>query len=230
LEKKGLYRFDRFDIKTDGKEGDMSANVIGEKIFNAFDVVRDTYSSVEKLSGSIIKYTKENKDNKYTCITDFFLREDTKNKLINWAYSIFTMVFEKDSEPESLYVLMIDLFPKYSVYGGEEYKEPVISIMKYTYRNTDGIPDCHFKDELLKQSAYSAIGNPVMEMDEKIVEYTENASSEGKAYTLTVTKDGEEHSDENWLGLRTIKAIDYPLVEITGENIYDRIFRVFDKL
>jgi hypothetical protein len=256
LKSKGLTRFDHFEIEHEIMEieslplnayfktnrpstsqedtemsdkADVKIDHVGKNIFNAFDVVYETYGHAFQLMEDIVKFKEETGNDEYAYITNRFLKNPSDD--YKWD-SLFVQAFKKKNDSQSLYVLMIDLWPKEGEYHGEKYKEPMISIMKYVYPDADVMIQDNSFTNGLKEGAYWLFVNPTLidEKIEKFIKYAEDGTDNKKSYTFTVTKDGEEYAAKNWFGVRAIRGIDCPLVQITGKNMYERIFSAFDEL
>ncbi|MDR1753431.1 MAG: hypothetical protein LBR74_00800 [Eubacterium sp.] len=189
---------------------------LGTNIFNAFEVVKNTHESINKL----MQYCKSMAEEKgeYTLASPKFLRWRSDNNSWGWSISNFILLFQskKDVELEHndwrdgpVYVLEINL------YDPENYDTPMINIAKYEYNNIsawgNGVsPAEHWR---INQPLYSD------ELDWKI---------DGLSYDGHV-KD-EQSADSKWWGLRRIVGYSVSLTDITPENAYDVIFGGFDSL
>ncbi|MBA4688119.1 MAG: hypothetical protein H2184_13255 [Candidatus Galacturonibacter soehngenii] len=183
-----------------------------DNIFNAFEVVNKTHENVNKL----MNYCKNivNEKGGYVLASPKFLRWKSDGNYAGWNTNSFILLFQ-DSNDQKLdnewrdgpvYVLEIDL------YNPEAYEKPMVVIAKFQYENiaswTEGCsPANHY---IFYDPLYSFDYNYIKE-DFLVAEM-------------------EENFKQRYWGLNRVVCIEIPLIEITGDNAYDKIFGGFNRM
>lgn len=184
-------------------------------ITNAFSVVHHTYENVQKLMNYVKGISEENG---YECKIDRFLRYKSDVYVEGYYIHDFIVLFQStnDSVLETgwrngpIYTLEIELF------NPNEKDKPMLYVSKYTYA------------DIASWTAGCSSGNHYIFYNPGRTEYFETV--EGNDGICTVTPIDDEYADKNYWGLREVRYIGTPLVDVTVENITAILFDVFHKL
>ena len=188
----------------------------GNNIHNAFQVVFDTYKSVDKL----IKFCNSRADGKYYIPASRFLRYNSDNNWEGWVFWSFILLFQRKEdgnvEPNEwingpVYALEINLDP-------DTCKEPEIILAKFEYEDMlSWSPGC-------SPSNHHIFYNPIHE-----VKHFESIKIDDAVVVLPQKGMEEIVANKYWSLKRVVKK-NYPLMDVTNENAYDLVFGTFEIL
>ena len=190
-------------------------------IRNAFHVVYQTYENIHKLMDYCKTIAAE--ESNYVSVVDKFLRYKSDNDFSGWFIQDFILLFQNKNDPElenewrdgPVYVMEIELYD--AEYELEEQMElPCIRLSKFEYSDIqDWAKGCspanHWR-------FYYPLRNE---------EYM-NIREEGDI--LYSTPKRQEDSDRYYWGVKKVTSNRVPLTEVTGENVVEKVFGVFDNL
>ncbi|MDR0622619.1 MAG: hypothetical protein LBJ61_12220 [Deltaproteobacteria bacterium] len=203
----------------------------GKNITTAFEVITKTYDSAKKLFDFFeIESDKADFIRLPIGAGKGFLRTPIKSYDPQyWLYREFCLIFQKKSNPfvnkiyksGGLYVLILTLYSTEAITGYSD--QPVVNIARFDIEEailrddwTDNIskPDWWF---FFRPFWDSAGGN---------IKWSHNIEGtnryEGK-FTGKVSFD-------NWWGLTRIRGLTFPLVDLTNDNVEEKIFGGFNLL
>lgn len=184
---------------------------LGNNIFNAFEVVNKTHENVSKLM-DYCKITASEKG-EYVLAVPKFLRWKSDGSYLAWNLTSTILLFQykKDKELESewrdgpVYGIEINLYNK------DVLDQPMVTLARYDYDDIKSwSPGC-------SPANHYIFYDPLYYLD-----YQEKED-------IYITEVNEEFGKKYW-GLRRVKCIMVPLVEITQENAYEKIFGNFNRL
>lgn len=189
----------------------------GKNMHNAFRVVLDTYESVNKL----IKFCgSDDIKKKYHLPTKKFLRYSSDVDYEGWIYWSFIVLFQRieDGSPNEnmwinapVYAMEVNLDP-------DTCDEPELIIAKLEYNNiTEWGKGCSPADHY---AFYYPIHNDGPFDTVKHERYDEILPEKGQ----------EQYVSNQYWTLRRVIRKKYPLVEITNENAYEKIFGTIEEL
>ena len=190
----------------------------GKNIVDAFDVVYKTYENLQKLITYLQNY--ESSGGKYaivpTSIPDNFLRwkADGKN-YYGWAPHSLVLAFQNidDAELENewrdgpVYIAEINLY---------EDDEAVINISRFDYADMSIFPS------RLPVSDHWYFYNPLYGDNDSV-----SINEDKNKFTCTPLS---EKKSKRYRGLQKVTGFTIPLVDITSENAYEKVFGGFDQL
>ncbi|MFJ7730741.1 hypothetical protein ACIQXF_02480 [Lysinibacillus sp. NPDC097231] len=184
-------------------------------ITNAFAVIHQTYENVQKLMSFVREISEEHG---YECKIDRFLRYKSDVHVDGYYIHDFIVLFQStdDSILETgwrdgpIYSLEIELF------NPTKRDKPMLYASKYTYA------------DIASWTSGSASGNHYVFYTPGRNDHFDTVEENDDVYKITPIN--EEHADKYYLGLREVRYIGTPLVDITADNIPTILFGGFDKL
>lgn len=199
---------------------------IGKNISNAFKVVGETHKSVDKL----LKYCSAitNSQGNYGLLTPKFLRWKSDQHHGGWNINSFILLFYRnDTENEDgegfdsdVYVMEINLYDENKKIEGEISDQPYINLSRFIYKNRN------ITFEGCSPTNHWRFYWPLRNKD--II--FKNIGNQDVYYGELKEHDYEDLGDKKYWGLRKILIKTIPLVDVTGDNVDDRIFGTFDFL
>lgn len=198
----------------------------GKNIYNAFKVVGETHCSVDKL----MKYCSAivNTQGNYGLLTPRFLRWKSDTDCNGWNTNSFILLFNRNNDENEndedrnsdVYVMEIDLYDENKELDGKMFEEPIINLSRFIYKDTnmsfEGCsPTNHWR-------FYWPLRNENIKF--KIID------KQDIYYGVLDEKSYVDLGDKKYLGFRKALTKVIPLVEVTGENVVDKIFGTFDLL
>lgn len=191
----------------------------GENIKNAIQVLYKTYESVEKMMEQCRTISE---DAGYVLMSDKFLRWRSDSNSGGWLVNSVILLFQHQSASECdsgnhwrngpVYVVEICLGVK-----SEPERLPELLVSKFEYKNIEEwyegcSPANHwvFHQPLHKEKA----GSFTMQEVGAFTVYTPNS---------------EKVSDSYW-GMERAVSVAFPLIDITSDNLRDKVFGTFDRL
>ena len=194
----------------------MSSNN-GENIMNAFEVVKKTYESVDKLIKSIMNNYD---DSKYIMSTKKYLRWKSDNDYRAWYINSFILCFQRTKDGEvkengwidsPLYCIDINFWRDMVKQNGQ--KEPQVYIAKMKYKGMEKW------SEGISPSDHYCISQPLHadkdKYEEKIID------------SITIKTPKKEYKDEienKFWGLEKVTYMSIPLLSLNSDNYLDIIF------
>lgn len=190
-----------------------------ENIRNAVNVLYNTYDNVEKLM-EYCKVTAEEKTD-YRSSVPKFLRYKSDNDTSAWLLNDFILLFQNntDNNCESgngwkdgpVYVMEIYL-------GGSDYDKedyPSIFLSKFEYENINGW------SEGCSPANHWVFYHPLRNKN-----YMDIKKTKG----MTVATPQNEKASRTYWGLKKVIGKKLDLMEVTSENVKEKIFGSFDEL
>lgn len=187
----------------------------GENIVNAFRVVSKTYENIDKL----IEYCHAmcaKKETHYAAAVSKFLRFTAKNDFDGWYIQEFYLLFQDTNDKKiengwragPLYVMEINLTEK---------DIPTIYLSKFEYNDiSEWSAGCRNKDFLL-------FFQPLRDKD--MIVKTDN----DKTVRIAPPSPGKEFN-EFWEGLKQVTTREIPLMDVTSQNVKEKVFGTFATL
>lgn len=188
-------------------------------VHNAFHVVYKTYENINKL----MDYTATTASEKshYVSVVDKFLRYKSDNDFAGWFIKNFILIFQDKNHNEfenewrdgPLYVMEIELYGKDLDVSNQL---PCIRLSKFVYGDIQSwskgcSPANHWR-------FYFPLRN------KEIM----NIKTEGD-YSYIVPYN-QESSDRNYWGVKEIVSKKISLMDVTADNVVEKIFHTFDSL
>ena len=178
----------------------MNSNT-GENILNAIRVVTKTHENVDKLLRYCQNLSKENGNN-YEFLTEKFLRWKSDSNFYGWLITSFILLFKRqDDVNNTIYGIEINL------------DEVKLNVVKYVYN--DAVDFEKYISPAEHWKYYYPIHN----------EENDFAQIENENYV-----ESTPISTENKYDLICVVFKKFPLVEITADNVQEKIFGTFDEL
>ncbi len=185
---------------------------LSKNIFNAFEVVNKTHENVDKLIECCKVAVEEKKE--YTLACPKFLR--WKSDVSYWAWNLRSLILlfqraedqilENGWRNGPVYVMEINL------YNPDVFDEPMVTLARFEYSNiASWTPNCSPADHYI-------FYDPLYDL-----EYQEIGE---ESYEVTV----DESYGKRYWGLKSVKCSLVPLIQITSENAYEKIFGSFNLL
>lgn len=191
----------------------------GENICNAFRVILSTYENVQKLLDYSKIVAQEKTD--YRLASPKFLRKKSDNDTTAWLINDFILLFQNKNDPDceaqnewkSAPVYVFEIF-----LGNEESDDgdiPLVYLSKFEYKDiNEWGKGCSPADH------WAFYWPPV---DDRLMDIIENQD-----YSIATPKN--EKSSNTYWGLKKVITLEINLMEITSENIKEKIFDNFDRL
>jgi len=183
---------------------------LGENIHTAFEIVAKTYENVSKLISFCQDEASEESD--FILSSPKFLRWKSDNDLGGWLMKSFIQLFQSSEDKlldnqwreGPIYVMEINLNPY-------TYSEPMVNLAKFLY------VDISSWNEGVSPASHWIFHDPL---------YDGKVEYDGDDFEYTGTISDEAYSSRHW-GLYRVVGVGMPLVEITRENVREKIFDGF---
>lgn len=189
---------------------------------NAFHVVYKTYENIHKL----MDYTKTIAPEKshYVSVVDKFLRYKSDNDFAGWFIGDFILIFQDRDHSEfenewrdgPLYVMEIELSNGESEMSNTHL--PCIHLSKFMY----GTENMQSWSKGCSPANHWRFYYPLRNKELMNIEM-------GKDHVL-ITPINQESSDRHYWGVQQIISKQIPLMDVTADNVVDKIFATFDSL
>jgi len=193
-----------------------------ENVRNAFHVVYNTYENIHKL----MDYTKTIAPEKshYVSVVDKFLRYKSDNDFAGWFIGDFILIFQNKDHSEfenewrdgPLYVMEIELYDEELEL--KESQLPCIRLSKFVYDNET----MQGWGKGCSPSNHWRFYYPLRNADLMNIELDNGYSR--------ITPINQESSDRHYWGVQHIVSKQIPLMDVTADNVVDKIFKTFDSL
>ncbi len=191
-----------------------------ENIRNAFHVVYQTYENIQKLM-DYCKTISNDKSN-YINVVDKFLRYKSDNDIAGWYIQDFIILFQNKNDAEldnewregPIYVMEIELYNSNVEF--ESMKDmPCVHLSKFEYKTIEEW------DKGASPSEHWGFYYPLRDYDSMHIQ-EENG-------ILHIKPLNEKASARYW-EVEKVTSKRIPLVEITADNIVEKVFKTFDIL
>lgn len=202
-----------------GFAGFRGFDMMNEEIIKAFTLVRDAHKSVQEFISRCILLAEEKGEFEIAPMTgsNTFLRWSSDKNANAWSYTDFIIIFQQCSDAKlqngyrdgALYILEIN-------FDSDWFVIPTANIARYDYDNIAK----NWTSGPISPSDHWIFYDP---MYYGVIEYSEYES--GKMYY----GEADEPLARYW-GLKRVMGYEIPLVEITSENAYHKIFGTFKEL
>lgn len=187
-------------------------NIKGQNIANAFSVVRQTYESVAKLHEHIL--TNTNKNSGYVLSVNHFMRWISDKNYKGWLNNSFIFIFQKEEDTElgnhwrdgAVYAFEINFWNN---------KEPKVIFAKFEYAKIE-----EWSEGCSTANHWGFWGPLHEEVGNK--ELCENGITQ-------VIINNKAISKKYW-GVRKVRFVEMPLVEITSDNFDSVLKKEFNRL
>ena len=202
-----------------GFAGFRGFGMMNEETIKAFTMVRDAHRSVQEFISRCILLAEEKGEFEIVPMTgsNTFLRWSSDKNFNAWSYTDFIIIFQQCSDAKllngyhdgALYILEIN-------FDSDWFKIPTANIARYDYDNIEK----NWTIGPISPSDHWIFYDP---MYNGVIEYPEYES--GEMYC------GEAKEPlSRYRGLKRVIGYEIPLVEITSENAYEKIFGTFKEL
>lgn len=173
----------------------------GENILNAVRVITKTHENVDKLLNHCKNLSKKD-GSKYELLTEKFLRWKSDSNFYGWMLTSFILLFKrKDDDNQTIYGIEINL------------DEVELNAVKYVYNAAVDF------ERYISPADHWRYYYPVQD---EVGDFTQ---IENEIYIESKPKDAENKYSLNRVVFKT-----FPLIEITADNVKEKIFDTFDKL
>lgn len=191
----------------------------GENIKNAVQVLYKTYESVDKMMEQCRAIAEESG---YDLKSDKFLRWKSDSYSAGWLLNSFILVFQDRSSPECE--------------SGNHWREAPV----YTMEICLGLPSepDYLPELVLSKFEYNAIGewgegcSPAEHWGFHQPVHKEKASlftARQEEDFVVHTPNSEKIADTYW-GLKRVVSTAFPLIDITSDNLREKVFGTFARL
>ncbi len=173
----------------------------GENILNAVRVITKTHENVDKLLNCCKNLSKQD-DSNYELLTEKFLRWKSDNNFYGWMLTSFILLFKRKVENEQ------------TIYGIEiNLDEVELNVVKYIYNDAVDF------ERYISPASHWIYYYPIHNDTDEFMQI------ENENYIESKPKDAE-----NKYGLSRVVFKTFSLVEITADNVNEKVFGTFDKL
>lgn len=193
-----------------------------DNVRSAFHVVYKTYENIHKL----MDYTKTiaSAESNYINVVDKFLRYKSDNEFSGWLIRDFILIFQKQKHQQlenewrdgPLYVMEIELYDRETEMDSTHL--PCIHLSKFIYKNGD-IQDW---DKGCSPTNHWVFFDPLHNKQTMRIKIENNCS--------ILTPINQDYSVRNYWGVEKIVSKQIPLMDVTADNVVEKIFATFDSL
>lgn len=191
----------------------MNSNEIKKNICNAFEVVRKTQQSIDRL---ISKLYSECENQNYCALTERFIRYNSDNYCWGWCYGRFVLLFQHGGKQDKV---QIQDAPVYAVCFDLDNCIALVAKMKYKgiekWRKKNWAPNRLFAFENVLFSS-------------EIYGMKEEQLKNG--YKCVKIVKPEKFEKKWFFDFECLIKSEFNLVEINNENFIDKIFGTMDEL
>lgn len=193
-----------------------------ENVRNAFHVVYKTYENIHKL----MDYTKTiaPEKSRYVSVVDKFLRYKSDNDFAGWFIGDFILIFQHKIHTEfenewrdgPIYIMEIELYDEELKL--ERSQLPCVRLSKFVY-NTEAMQGW---SKGCSPANHWVFFDPLHNRSTMRVTIENNCS--------ILTPINQDYSVRNYWGVEKIISKQLPLMDVTADNVVDKIFATFDSL